>query len=215
MKFKSFYKKILNEQAEIFTPDQLANYDVLINNRTAVQNYYKIIRKTGWYKQGVKILIPKVQPNNEVEAEAKRLVDNNPYGAIPNIKALRQWSLDNQEIIQAHNYDTGISAYEADRRGILALRVAKELIEKFMKGYVVFPKEFVKKETLNKIIETSQKYAEQFGYSPYIFTSSNIVSTQDVIKNLKLHDIKELEEYKEVYIKPEAENVFGGMLDEL
>lgn len=215
MKFNSFYKKILNEQAEIFTPDQLANYDVLINNRVAVQNYYKLIRRAGWYKEGVKVLIPKVQPNNEVEAEAKRLVDSNPYGTIPNIKSLRQWSLDNPEIIKKHNYEISNSIYETDRRGILGLRVSKELIEKFMKGYVIFPKEFVKKETFNKIMETSQKYADQFDYSPYVFTSSNIVPASDVIKNLNFHGIKELEEYKEVYVKPEAENVFGGMLDEL
>jgi hypothetical protein len=213
MKFKTLFENMVGEK-DIYTLDELKNYRIWDANVAYLPQIKKYIKKKGFYNHGARVVIPVLQETNEVEVKAKEIIEqNDSRNLIGNIKKLRAWTKENVSVNRLRELGLNRSGPSDSPTPYneLSLYHAKNLIEKYSKGYLIMP---VKMTHLPK--------ASQIGYRSESIPNMNIeigVYCKDMSNNSfqKINEgithFKNFSEYKT--LDKETEQAWGDVLDEL
>ena len=93
--FKLLVENVIDNK-DIYTVDELKDYEIWETNIKNLPVIKKQIQKDGLYQQGARILVPVFDtPDNEITDKIKELININGDSIIKTIKELRVWAKDN------------------------------------------------------------------------------------------------------------------------
>jgi hypothetical protein len=212
MKFKTLFENMVDEK-DTYTLDELKNYKIWDANIAYLPQVKKYIKRKGFYNHGARVIVPVLQETNEVEAKAKEIVEqNDPLSLIGNIKKLRAWVKENISINRIRELGLNQSGPYSSPAGFndLSLYHAKNLTEKYSKGYLIIPKKI-----------TRLPKATQVGYNSSTVYNMNLeigvlCSTMSDFDFQKINqDVALFKDFSEYKIDRETEQAWGEVLDEL
>jgi hypothetical protein len=77
MNFKQLYESMIGEHGDIYTVEELStNYSKWEVSAIRMKDIQRMLRQKGYYKMGIRGLVPDVEPRNEIEIKAKELFDS-------------------------------------------------------------------------------------------------------------------------------------------
>jgi hypothetical protein len=202
MNFKELYEAIIGEHGDVYTVEELLKrYSKWEVSARKMKDIVRLLRQKGYYKLGIRGLVPDVEPRNEIEQKAKELV------AAPNFEfwrahsALTEWIKDNlteeQKIKIYQQYGTSsMGAIEN-----IALKI-------FTYGLIIFPPDFgggsydEEKEIKRKLNEDLKS----------IFVGNHFAYLE---KDTKEWGITQFKVYKEYDLDKETDKEWGDIASEL
>ncbi len=213
MKFETLFENMVGGK-DTYTLEELKNYKIWESNIFFLPDVKKYFKRKGFYNHGARVIVPVLQETNEVEAKAKEIIEQNgSRNLIGNIKKLRAWTKENVSVNRIRELGLNRSgpSDSPTPHNELSLYNAKNLIERYSKGYLIIPKEM-----------TRPPKAQQIGYGTegvYDMNREIGVSNSNIHYNIfvKINDdialFKNFSEYKT--LDKETEQAWGDVLDEL
>jgi hypothetical protein len=78
MNFKQLYEAVVGEHGDIYTVEELSTMSKWEVSAIRIKDIQRMLRQKGYYKMGIRGLIPDVEPRNEIEVKAKELFASTP-----------------------------------------------------------------------------------------------------------------------------------------
>jgi hypothetical protein len=212
MKFQTLFENMVGEK-DTYTLEELKNYKIWESNIYFLPDVKKYIKRKGFYNHGARVIVPLLQETNEVEAKAKEIIEqNDSRNLIGNIKKLRAWTKENvpAQRLQKLGLNRSGPSDSPTRYNELSLYNAKNLIEKYSKGYLIIPEEMTrlpKSQLLGPRNPVPNMNLEIDVFCKDIPYSSFVKINDDITH------FKNFSEYKT--LDKETEQAWGDVLDEL
>lgn len=206
--FKLLVENVIDSK-DIYTVDELKDYEIWETNIKNLPVIKKQIQKDGLYQQGARILVPVFDtPENEITDKIKELIKVNGDSVIKAIKELRVWAKDN--ITPERKKELGIEEDDTHIRNStepgLSLGTAKTFVETYAKSILVIPESLsVHGKNLHYVHDRiGQKLSISIWYQEY----------KDFKKIAEWRKIKAYKEFFQFNDK-EVEQEWGDIVSEL
>jgi hypothetical protein len=139
--FKLLVENVIDSK-DIYTIDELKDYEIWQTNIKNLPVIKKQIQKDSLYQQGARILVPVFDtPDNEITDKIKELININRDSIIKTIKELRVWAKDN--ITPKRKKELGIKEDDTYIKNStepgLGLGTAKTFVEAYSTGILIIP----------------------------------------------------------------------------
>jgi len=209
MNFNLLVEEALNEHGDIYTADEItisgfSAWEASVKKMNIIQRYLK---KKGYYKMGIRGLIPDIEPRNEIEQKAKEMLKEDPNLGFYELQSvLSRWiaaDLSPERKSELYN--------EYKKKGFRSPLIVAVKILFF--GLIVIPykkseskKEYWQRQELMDKLVVGLKNA---GTWPRHYVNLHLK------KDLEELGITQFKVYKEYSLDKETEQDWGGIIDEL
>jgi len=202
MNFNRLYESVVGEYKDIYTIKEiLKNYTKWEVSARKMKDIVRLLRQKGYYKLGIRGLVPDVEPRNEIEQKAKELV------ATPNFEFWRAHSELTEWIKNNLTQKQKTKIYQ--QYGISSMGAIENIALKiFTYGLIIFPPEFGE-GSYEREKEIKLKLNEDL---KSIFVGSHFAYLE---KDTKDWGITQFKVYKEYNLDKETEQAWGGVINEL
>lgn len=208
MDFKLLVEQALNEHGDIYTVEELrSGYSVWEVSGRRMKEIQRFLKKNGYYKLGIRGLVPDIEPRNEIEQKAKEIFANQSKTDFYKIQSkLHRWvnsNLSNERVKEIEE--------EYRKKGLRGPIIVSVKIPNY--GLLVIP---------HKKSETSQEYEQRQELMDKLVTdlrelriSTHFIFGLHFIKDMDELGITQFKVYKEYDLDKETEQAWGDVASEL
>lgn len=208
MDFKLLVEETLNEHGDIYTVEELrGGYSVWEVSGRRMKEIQRFLKKNGYYKLGIRGLVPDIEPRNEIEQKAKELFANQSKTDFYEIQSkVHRWvnsNLSNERIKEIEE--------EYRKKGLRGPILVSVIVPNY--GLLVIP---------FKKSETSQEYEQRQELMDKLVTdlrdlriSTHFLHGLHFIKDMDELGITQFKVYKEYDLDKETEQAWGDVASEL
>ena len=207
MNFKALVESVIDEHGDIYTIEELFTMSKWEVSAIRIKDIQRMLRQKGYYKMGIRGLVPDVELRNEIELKAKELFASTPKFEYWRVHSeLTKWV---ETSLPKERY-TEIYREHGEKSMGAPIKVALKVLTYSL---IIFPEKFAS-STRGRDYDREKEIKEELHKDlKSMFIGSHFAL--DFRKEVEEWGITQFKVYKEYNLDKETEQAWGSVLNEL